>query len=674
MPGRLSIDNVRPVIADGTTPAKALVGQAFPVSAYVWREGHDAISATCVVREPLGTAQVKIPMLADPDDVDKRHAVFVPDSPGMWTFRIDAWSDPVATWRNAVTKKMAAGQDAAALANDLEIGARLFEVAEAKATRNHRTLMRRAADELRDESLTTPQRVTTALSREVTEALLKRPVQELLTRGTEYPVLVEPTASGVGSWYEFFPRSTGGVDEDGSPIHGTFATAEKELPRIAAMGFDVVYLPPIHPIGEINRKGKNNTLTPEPEDVGSPWAIGSVAGGHDAVHPDLGTVADFERFVSAATDHGLRVALDMALQCAPDHPWAAEHPEWFSVLPDGSIAYAENPPKKYQDIYPLNFDREPEGIYAAVLEVVRAWIARGVRVFRVDNPHTKPTNFWAWLISTVHETDPDVVFLAEAFTRPPRLYGLAKAGFNQSYSYFTWKTSKEELEEFARDIATYADVFRPNLFVNTPDILHESLQTGGRAMFAIRAVLAATLSPLWGVYSGYELLESTPIHAGSEEYLDSEKYQLRPRDFAAAEEAGDSLAPWLTALNTWRRENPALLQQRNLQIHRTTSPDLFAYSKVDGPTGNAVMVVVNLNPRSVVEGEVELDPSFFGCDAGADFPVHDLPTGQTFQWSSRNYVRLDPAFHVAHVLQLPQVPAERRAATQFRRDEFDPRA
>ena len=673
MTGRLGIDCISPVISHGATPAKAIVGQVFPVSASVWREGHDAISATLVVRRPAGAegGRAKITMTPDPEDVDRRHAVFVPDVPGMWTFRVDAWSDPAATWFNAITKKVAAGQDAHVLANDFEIGARLFERASEKASRKHRELVSSVPGQLRDESLSIDERLATALSPEIKEALDKRPLRDLLTRGPEFHVLVEEKTAGVGSWYEMFPRSTGGWDAEGNPVHGTFATAAADLPRIADMGFDVVYLPPIHPIGEINRKGKNNTLTPTPEDVGSPWAIGSKDGGHEAVHPRLGTVEDFEAFVAAASDLGLKVALDLALQCAPDHPWAQQHPEWFTVLPDGTIAYAENPPKKYQDIYPLNFDNDPEGLYHEVLRVVRLWIGRGVRIFRVDNPHTKPANFWEWLIAEIHATDPDVVFLSEAFTRPPRLYGLAKAGFTQSYSYFTWKTTKAELEEFAGDIANYADVFRPNLFVNTPDILHESLQTGGKAMFAIRAALAATMSPLWGVYSGFEIYESTPVHAGSEEYLDSEKYELRPRDYTA-----DNCSEWIRDLNKWRRENPALQQQRTLRLHETTSDDLLAYSKVDGVTGNTVLVVVNLNPNQIVEGSVNLDTEALGLGTPHDahFEVTDLPTNQTYTWGASNYVRLDPDFQVAHIFTLPTLgEGERERVCMRGQEEYDPR-
>lgn len=691
MIGRLGVDNVSPTISLGQVPAKATVGQVFPVSASVWREGHDAVSATLVVRRPAGSegGRAKITMAAETGEranPDVRHALFVPDMPGLWTFRVDAWSDPMATWFNAINKKVAAGQDVEMLDNDLKVGAQLFQRAEQKVSRRHMPLIREVIDCLGDASLSLDERLAPALSEDVHEALQRRPLRDLLTRGQEFHVMVEPLESCYGAWYEFFPRSTGGTDKDGQPVHGTFLTSEEELPRIAAMGFDTIYLPPIHPIGTINRKGKNNTLTPTPEDVGSPWAIGSAEGGHEAVHPDLGTVEDFEHFVHAAEEQGLRVALDLALQCAPDHPWAKSHPEWFTVLPDGTIAYAENPPKKYQDIYPLNFDNDPEGLYHEVLNVVRLWIGRGVRTFRVDNPHTKPTNFWHWLIAEIHRTDPDVVFLAEAFTRPPRLYGLAKAGFTQSYSYFTWKTSKEELEEFATDVATGADVFRPNLFVNTPDILHESLQTGGRAMFAIRAALAATMSPLWGVYSGYELFEHQPVHEGSEEYLDSEKYELRPRDFAGAAASGDSLEPWITALNRWRRLNPALQQQRNLIIHETSNDNLLAYSRIDAVTGNALLIVVNLDPHNVQEGSVTVDLEAVGLAPRGGFDdelgvqdsyeVLDLPTDQIFRWGVENYVRLDPDFQVAHILRLPDVPAQRRAPIGYRggdAEKYDPR-
>jgi starch synthase (maltosyl-transferring) len=396
----------------------------------------------------------------------------------------------------------------------------------------------------------------------VTEQLEEYPLRDLITRGDQHGVWVDRPEARFSAWYEMFPRSTGGWDKKGKPVHGTFATAAKALPRIAKMGFDVVYLPPIHPIGKVHRKGRNNTVTAAPKDVGSPWAIGSDRGGHDAVHPKLGTIEDFDDFVAAARDQGLEVALDLALQAAPDHPWAKEHPEWFTVLPDGTIAYAENPPKKYQDIYPINFDNDPAGLYDEVLRVVLFWISHGVKIFRVDNPHTKPPSFWAWLIGQVKATNPDVLFLAEAFTRPARLYGLAKLGFTHSYTYFTWRTAKWEVTEFGEQIVEHADYARPNLFVNTPDILHESLQHGGPGMFAIRAVLASTFSPAWGVYSGYELFEHRPVREGSEEYLDSEKYELRPRDFEEAMAAHSRSCPA-------QRDSPlpALRELRALKFH-----------------------------------------------------------------------------------------------------------
>jgi starch synthase (maltosyl-transferring) len=473
------------------------------------------------------------------------------------------------------------------------------------------------------------------------------PVRELVTRGRTHRLWVDRPAARFSAWYELFPRSTGGVDANGRPVHGTFATAERELKRVADMGFDVLYLPPIHPIGEVNRKGRNNSTTAEPGDVGSPWAIGSKHGGHDAVHPELGTPEDFRRFVSRARDHGLEVALDLALQCAPDHPWVAEHPEWFTARPDGSIAYAENPPKRYEDIYPLNFDNEPEGLYAEVLRVVRHWMAQGVRIFRVDNPHTKPPYFWHRLIWDVKETDPDVLFLSESFTRPARLHGLSRLGFTQHYTYFTWRTAKAELEEFGRSLVEHADEGTPNLFVNTPDILHESLQHGGRAMFALRAALAATLSPSWGVYSGYELFEHEAVRPGSEEYLDSEKYELRPRDWS-----GDTLAPWLTKLNEVRRANPALRQLRTLRFHSTDNDRLVAYSKTDPATGRAVVCVVTLDPDVPQEGTVTLDLAALGLPDQARFRVRDEVTGESFDWGAANYVKLDPNLAVAHIVSV----------------------
>ncbi|MCK7643010.1 alpha-1,4-glucan--maltose-1-phosphate maltosyltransferase [Corynebacterium sp. CCM 8835] len=671
MTNRLGLDDVRPVISGGRHPTKAVVGEVVPISGLAWREGHDAISATLNVRGPEASPgfrrTVRIPMHTSPHDEDQVNAVVIPDAPGTWTFRIDVWSDPVATWRHAVTSKIDAGQTRADLANDLEIGARLFLRAAEGAPKKRRPEFTSVVDSLRREDISPAEAVAPAFEADFVDLLDSHPLRGLLTRGITRKIKVERPKALFSSWYEFFPRSTGGVDEDGRPVHGTFATATAELDRVAGMGFDTVYFPPIHPIGEINRKGRNNTLTPTPEDVGSPWAIGSTAGGHDAVHPALGTIDDFDALVSRAEELGLEVALDLALQCAPDHPWAAEHPEWFTVLPDGTIAYAENPPKKYQDIYPLNFDNDPDGLYREVLRVVLFWVGHGVTTFRVDNPHTKPANFWEWLINAVHEKHPEVIFLAEAFTRRPRLYGLAKAGFSQSYTYFTWQTTKRELTEFGEEISRMADVCRPNLFVNTPDILHASLQYGGRGMFALRAVLAATMSPLWGVYSGYELYEHRALKPGSEEYLDSEKFELRPRDYAAAEESGDSLSVFIGTLNRVRREHPALQQLRILDFHATDSDQIIAYSKVDPVSGDAVLVVVNLDPYNAVETTVHLDLERLGLDPGAMFDVHDEISGADYLWGEHNYVRLEPWNNVAHLLILPTVDPERREQLAWRR-------
>ena len=687
MPGRIAIDDVRPVVSGGRYPAKAVVGEIIPVRATVWREGHDAVAATLVVRylgahypqlstAPVGrpavaqesAARVKpmlLPMSAG-DTPDVFHGQFSPDSVGLWTFRVDGWGDPMGTWRHAINAKLDAGQGEAEVSNDMEIGARLLERAVMGVPRKLRDPLIDAAAALHapGDPVT---RVAVASTPEVTELLAQYPLRELVTRGEQYGVWVDRPRARFGAWYELFPRSTGGRDKVGNPVHGTFATAADALPRIARMGFDVAYLPPIHPIGKVHRKGRNNAVTAMPGDVGSPWAIGSDEGGHDAVHPDLGTIDDFDKFVAAAGELGLEVALDLALQCAPDHPWARQHRTWFTELPDGTIAYAENPPKKYQDIYPMNFDHDPAGIYEEVLRVVRHWVDHGVKIFRVDNPHTKPPNFWEWLIEQVKLLDPDVLFLSEAFTRPARLYGLAKLGFTQSYTYFTWRTAKSELMEFGRDIAEHADCARPNLFVNTPDILHASLQHGGPGMFAIRVVLAATMSPTWGVYSGYELFEHHAVREGSEEYLNSEKYELRPRDFEGALARGTSLEPFITRINEIRRSHPALRELRTIRFHHVDNDALLAYSKFDPVTGDAVLVVVTLNPFGAEQGMLWLDLPALGMEWQDRFWVRDEITGEEYQWGQTNFVRLEPAKAVAHVLNLPRVAEESRL-TLLRRE------
>jgi starch synthase (maltosyl-transferring) len=428
-------------------------------------------------------------------------------------------------------------------------------------------------------------------------------------------------------------------------------TAAERLPAVAEMGFDVVYLPPIHPIGRVNRKGPNTPEFPGgnpgeigPHDPGSPWAIGSEEGGHDAVHPDLGTIEDFDAFVTRTVELGMEVALDLALQAAPDHPWARDHREWFTTRADGSIAYAENPPKKYQDIYPVNFDNDPEGIYAEVLRVVRHWTSHGVRIFRVDNPHTKPLSFWERLIAEVKSTEPDVLFLAEAFTRPAMMHELARIGFTQSYTYFTWRTGKDELAAYTRELIDAADYMRPNFFVNTPDILHASLQYGGPPVFKIRAVLAALLSPTYGVYAGYELYEHVAVKPGSEEYQNSEKYSYRPRDWSHPER---TLAPYLTTLNRFRREHPATQWMRNTVFHDVDSPDVLCWSKRHGD--DVVLVVVNLDPHGTREATVHLDMPALGLDWDGRLTVTDAFTGATYDWGQHAYVRLDPFDEPAHL-------------------------
>ena len=669
MTGRLGIDDVRPQVDGGATPSKAVAGEVVPVFAVVWREGHDALNATLNVKGPkessFAARTQRIPMRFSDHDPNQVNATFVPDAPGLWTFRVDAWSDPMATWRNAVIKKIEAGQSAEELANDLEIGARLFDRAATGAATVYRSHLRGVAQSLRSDAELRA-RVSPALSDETRGILELHPLRELLTRGKTRKVLVERREALFGSWYEFFPRSNGGFDEDGNLLHGTFTTALPQLDRAARMGFDVVYLPPIHPIGEINRKGRNNTLTAEPGDVGSPWAIGSADGGHDAIEPKLGGEDEFAEFVKAAEERGLEVAIDLALQCAPDHPWAEAHPDWFTVLPDGTIAYAENPPKKYQDIYPINFDNDADGIYREIYRALMVWVKLGITTFRVDNPHTKPVDFWHWIINKVHKTHPDVIFLAEAFTRPPRLLGLAKAGFSQSYTYFPWKTTKKELTGFTEQAVRFVDISRPSFWVNTPDILHAFIQTGNRAAFAIRATLAATLSPLWGMYSGFELYEHEPVAPGSEEYLNSEKYELRPRDFQAALERGDSLEPYITRLNTIRRKHPAFQQLRNLHFHDADNDNILVFSKFDAATGDSVLTVINLDPTYTQEATVTLNMDALGLAPGASFPVHDEISGADYEWTMRNYVRLSPVDNVAHIFRLPLIDEPARTHLAFR--------
>jgi len=463
------------------------------------------------------------------------------------------------------------------------------------------------------------------------------PDRSLTSKSSLYPIFAESDLALVGAWYEFFPRSEGAkLNKDGSITSGTFKTAERSLQRVADMKFDVLYLPPIHPIGYAFRKGRNNTLTPTATDPGVPWAIGNSDGGHDAINPSLGTMADFEHFVKAASKLGIRIAMDFALQCSPDHPWAKDHPEWFTIRADGTIAYAENPPKKYQDIYPINFDKDYEGMLAESFRVLELWISKGVKLFRVDNPHTKPVQFWHELIAKVNRIYPDVIFLSEAFTRPAMMHALGKAGFQQSYTYFTWRTSKEELRAYGTEVAVESSAFfRPNFWVNTPDILPFHLQSGAPAIFAMRALLAATMTPSWGMYAGFELYEHLPLREGAEEYLDSEKYEIKVRDWTKP-----TLAPFISMLNSIRRENRALQRLRNLRFHATDSNKIIAYSKRD--RDNLILVVVNLDPVHAQETIIHWNFYDLGI-AEQTMKVKDLISGYTFDYAPHTWVRIDPA-------------------------------
>ncbi|MET8694311.1 alpha-1,4-glucan--maltose-1-phosphate maltosyltransferase [Streptomyces bauhiniae] len=642
--GRVPVRDVRPAVECGRRPAKAVAGETFQVTATVFREGHDAVGANVVLRGPKGRRGPWTPMRELSPGSDVWGADITPDATGRWTYRVEAWSDPIATWRHAAGIKIPAGIDTGLV---LEEGAELYERAAAGAPKGpERDLVLAAAHALGDDTLSVNQRLKDALGPEVAAVLARYPLRDLVTASDPMPLLVERERALYGSWYEFFPRSEGTVDQP----HGTFRTAAKRLEAIAEMGFDVVYLPPIHPIGTTHRKGRNNTLTATPEDVGVPWAIGSPEGGHEVIHPDLGTLEDFDHFVGRASELGIEVALDFALQCSPDHPWVEKHPQWFHHRPDGTIAYAENPPKKYQDIYPIAFDADMDGLVKETVRVLRHWMEHGVRIFRVDNPHTKPVVFWERVIGEINGADPDVIFLAEAFTRPAMMHTLAQIGFQQSYTYFTWRNSKQELTEYLTELSGESAAYmRPNFFANTPDILPGYLQHGGRPAFEIRAVLAATLSPTWGIYSGYELCENQALQPGGEEYLNSEKYQLERRDWEAAAREGRTIAPLITRLNEIRRRHPALHQLRNLSFHRTDNDSVLAFSKRTGD--DTVLVVVSLDPHHTQEATVSLDLPRLGLDWHDALSVLDELTGETYHWGRDNYVRLSPGRAPAHVLR-----------------------
>ena len=652
MVGRIPIMDVHPVVDLGRQPAKATAGEPLPVRASVFREGHDKLGAEVVLTGPDGARRAPVRMVKHAHVPDRYDALVTPDQPGDWTFEIHGWSDPIGTWQHNAGVKIPAGVDVELMFTE---GRLLINrvIAAGGLSTAERHVLTGAAEAAADESRPVQARVAALQAPELDAVLLAHPLREQVTVEGPYPAYADRTRALFGSWYEFFPRSEGATRDEttGKVASGTFATAAKRLDAVAEMGFDVIYLPPIHPIGEVNRKGPNNTLTPGPDDTGSPWAIGSKDGGHDAIHPDLGTFEDFDAFVARAGELGLEVALDLALQAAPDHPWVTTNPEWFTTRADGTIAYAENPPKKYQDIYPVNFDNDPTGICREVLRIVRHWMAHGVRIFRVDNPHTKPLAFWEWLLKEVRRTDPDVIFLSEAFTRPAMMHGLGAVGFHQSYTYFTWRTAKGELGDYLLEVSHESDhTMRPNFFVNTPDILHAYLQYGGPAAFKIRAAVAATGSPSWGVYAGYELYEHVAVKPGSEEYLDSEKYQIRLRDWDSAAAEGRTLAPYITRLNRLRRAHPALQLLRNVTVHATDDDAVLAYSKIAGD--DVVIVVANLDPHGTRETMLHLDLPALGLDWGDSFIAHDEITGEEWSWGAHNYVRLDPGYEPVHIISV----------------------
>jgi starch synthase (maltosyl-transferring) len=665
--GRIPILDLEPAVDCGGRPAKAVVGESFEVSATVFREGHGIIGVGAVLRDPERNPGPLVAMRELAPGTDRYGADLTVTEEGLWRFHVEAWADPIASWHHDAAIKIPGGQDVELMLTE---GALLF----ARAARRipqppgaarpaaARTALRALVARMRDKELSPRERFVGSEDPEIAAILARWPLRELVTRSKALTVQVDRERALYGAWYEFFPRSEGAqVDPTGEhlPVSGTLRTAASRLDAVADMGFDVVYLPPVHPIGYSFRKGRNNTLVAQPGDPGSPWAIGSPEGGHDAIHPDLGTFEDFDAFVARTLELGMEVALDLALNASPDHPWVHKHPDWFTTRADGSIAYAENPPKKYQDIYNFNFDNDPEGIYAEVLRVVRLWMDHGVRIFRVDNPHTKPVRFWERLLTEIRVSDPDVLFLAEAFTRPAMMRTLAKIGFHQSYTYFTWRNDAEELTEYMLELSEEtAPYMRPNFFTNTPDILNAYLQYGGLPAFKIRAVLASMLSPTWGIYSGFELGENVPIRPGSEEYLDSEKYQYRPRDWAAVAAHGWGIADYITELNRIRRDHPALHWLRNVHFHRVDQPELMCFSKrasrippspVTGgaPGDDTVLVVVNVDPHQTREATVWLDLSALGVDR--EFIVTDELTGESYVWGRANYVRLDPQTRPAHI-------------------------
>jgi len=660
--GRIIIDNVHPSTPTGGYPAKAVVGEVVLVSADIFKDGHDVLGAQVRWRprtaNGAGVSRGGKWTASPMRDLgnDGWEAAIEPTTLGPHEFLVEAWTDLYATWRHKVTAKLDAGQDVAV---ELEEGARLLEGRVRRLPAEERPRVRAALASLRGEGkrgrksatprgeaapATAEERVAPALDPAVAELLTGPERSPDLSRSRPFPLWVDRERALAGAWYEVFPRSEGGL-----------ARTAKRLPAIAEMGFDIVYLPPVHPIGRTFRKGRGNTLVADADDPGSPWAIGGPEGGHTALHPKLGTFEEFHALVARAADLGMEVALDYALQCSPDHPWVTEHPEWFHHRPDGSIAYAENPPKKYQDIFPINFwperDADRQALWEECRNILEFWIGHGIRFFRVDNPHTKPMAFWEWLIPAVQARHPEVLFLAEAFTRPKVMATLAEVGFSQSYTYFTWRNNAWELTEYLTEITAgpAADYMRPNFWANTPDILSGPLRGGSPAAFKMRLFLAATLVPSYGIYSGYELCENEAASDANEEYHDSEKYELKRRDWSRP----DSLAPWIANLNAARRRHPAFLRLRNLRFQHSDNSVVLAYAKQTEDGSDVVLMAVNLDPNRVHETTLGLDLGALGLPPDRPYEAHDELTGHTFTWQGpRPYVRLDPAVEPAHLLHL----------------------
>jgi starch synthase (maltosyl-transferring) len=641
---RVVISGVTPEIEGGRFPVKRTVGEKLVVEADIFVDGHDLLSAVLLYRAEAETHWREAPMR--PLVNDRWRGEFRVTALGVYPYTIQAWVDRFTSWREGFRMKVEANQD---VKIDTLVGAELLEAAAQRAPGEASKQLQQWAAILRQQSGSATA-IDLALADDVAALVAAHPDRRFaVTYERELQVVVEQEKARFSAWYEMFPRSC--APEPGK--HGTFTDCEKRLPYVAAMGFDVLYLPPIHPIGRAFRKGKNNALTTTPEDPGSPWAIGAAEGGHKAIHPQLGTLEDFRRLVTKTREYGVELALDLAYQCTPDHPYVKEHPQWFRHRPDGSIQYAENPPKKYQDIYPIDFETEDwQALWQELKSVVQFWIDQGVRIFRVDNPHTKSFRFWEWMITDIRTSHPDVLFLSEAFTRPKVRYRLAKLGFSQSYTYFAWRNTKHELTQYLTELTQteVREYFRPNLWPNTPDILTEYLQFGGRPAFISRLVLAATLGSSYGIYGpAFELCENRPREAGSEEYLDSEKYEIRHWNLARS----DSLKEIIARVNRIRRENSALHSNERLRFHAIDNDQLICYSKHSEDGANVIVVVVNLDPHHTHSGWMELPLEELDLPADHPYQVHDLLSEARYLWhGSRNYIQLNPQAMPAHIFRI----------------------